>query len=57
MQQFDVGMGGPGYSGSLKVVGGTFGVVIDARGRPLQFSEDPYRHYEDFKKWVWMLNG
>ena len=31
---FDVGMG-PGRGGSLKVVGGTLGVVIDGRGRPL----------------------
>jgi hypothetical protein len=53
----DIGMG-PGKGGSLKrVVGGVLGVVIDARGRPLQLSEDTARRQELFRKWLWNLGG
>lgn len=40
LQRFDVGMG-PGLGGSLEVVGGVMGVIIDGRGRPLTYSHDP----------------
>ena len=40
LQRFDVGMG-PGLGGSLQVVGGVMGVIIDGRGRPLVYSSDP----------------
>jgi hypothetical protein len=43
LHRFDVGMGGPGRGGSVKVVGGLLGVVIDARGRPLRLPGDPAR--------------
>ncbi len=35
LHKYDVGMGGLGRGGSLRVVGGALGVIIDARGRPL----------------------
>jgi hypothetical protein len=57
LHRFDVGMGGPGRSGKLGVHGGIIGVVIDARGRPLQFPENPERRYEAMKKWLWTLGG
>lgn len=53
----DIGMG-PGKGGSLqRVVGGALGVVIDARGRPLQLSRDAARRQELLRKWLWTLGG
>ena len=57
LHRADVGMGGPGRGGSVKVVGGTLGVVIDARGRPLRLPEDVGRRRELYKKWIWTLGG
>jgi hypothetical protein len=57
LHRFDVGMGGPGHSGSVKVIGGSLGVVIDARGRPLRLPGDPARRSDMHKKWVWTLGG
>ena len=55
LQRFDIGMGGPGRGGSLRVIGGALGVVIDARGRPLRLPEDDARRFEILKKWQWVL--
>jgi hypothetical protein len=57
LHRFDVGMGGPGRSGKLGVHGGALGVVIDARGRPLNLPDQPARRFELFKKWLWALGG
>jgi hypothetical protein len=57
LHRFDVGMGGPGNSGSVKVMGGVLGVVIDARGRPLSLHTDPARRRELHKKWLWMVGS
>ncbi|NLN70909.1 MAG: hypothetical protein GX142_09045, partial [Chloroflexi bacterium] len=38
-RQVDIGFGGPGQGGRVKVVGGVLGLVIDARGRPLQLPD------------------
>jgi hypothetical protein len=57
LHRFDVGMGGPGHSGSVKVIGGSLGVVIDARGRPLRLPADPVRRSDMHKRWLWTLGG
>jgi hypothetical protein len=57
LHRFDVGMGAPGRGGGLRVMGGTFGVIIDARGRPLSLPDDCSRRQELFKKWLWTLGG
>lgn len=57
LHRADVGMGGPGRGGSVRVVGGILGVVIDARGRPILIPKDPARRQELFKKWLWTLGG
>ena len=54
---FDVGMGAPGRGGNLKVTGGIFGVIIDARGRPLRLPEQPNKRLELMNKWLWNLGG
>jgi hypothetical protein len=55
LHKYDVGMGGAGRGGSLRVVGGVLGVIIDARGRPLSLPEDHARRREMIGKWRWTL--
>jgi hypothetical protein len=57
LHRADVGMGGPGRGGNVRVVGGALGVIIDGRGRPLRLPEDSGRRRELFKKWIWTLGG
>jgi hypothetical protein len=49
---FDVGFGGQGKAGALRVAGGALGVIIDARGRPLELSNDPAERQELNLKWL-----
>lgn len=49
---FDVGFGGPGRAGALRVAGGVLGIVVDARGRPLELPSDPGRRRELNQKWL-----
>lgn len=51
LHRFDIGMGGPGRGGSLRVVGGAMGLVIDARGRPLQLPSDPAARRQVLIQW------
>jgi len=55
LHRFDIGMGGPGKGGGVRVVGGELGVVIDARGRPLRLPSDPASRQEMIKKWITIL--
>ncbi len=48
---------GPGRGGELPVSGTVFGVVFDARGRPLSLPTDGGRRREWIKKWLWTLGG
>ncbi len=52
----DIGAG-PGRHISRKVVGSALGIVLDGRGRPLTFMDDPVRRRERIKKWLWTLGG
>jgi len=56
LHRTDVGFG-PGRSGDILVSGTQVGVVIDARGRPLQLSIENGRRRELHKKWIWTLGG
>ncbi len=51
LHRFDVGMGGPGKAGKVNAVGGAFGIIIDARGRPLQFSLDQEKNRKRNEVW------
>ncbi len=57
LNRYDVGLGGPGRSGSVNVVGGDLGIVIDARGRPLQLARENARRKDSIKKWLWTLGS
>jgi hypothetical protein len=56
LSRADAGLG-PGRSGTVSVTGGALGVVIDARGRPLQLPSDPVRRRELIKKWYYTVGG
>jgi hypothetical protein len=51
----DVGFGGPGIGGRLKVTGGVLGLVVDARGRPLPDEEE--QRVALMQRWLWTLGG
>lgn len=57
LHRADVGMGGPGIGGNVRVMGGALGVVIDARGRPLRLPADLGRRREMIRRWNWVLGG
>ena len=48
---FDIGPG-PGKSVELAYKGGTVGLIVDARGRPLEFSDDPERQRNRVDDWL-----
>jgi len=52
LHRFDIGMGGPGRGGSVKVVGGALGVIIDARGRPLVLPSESKLRREAIQRWL-----
>ncbi len=56
LNRADAGLGS-GRSGTVAVTGGALGVVIDARGRPLQLPSDPVRRRELIKKWYYTVGG
>lgn len=49
---FDVGFGGPGKAGALRIAGGAVGLIIDARGRPLDLAQDPAVRLELNDQWL-----
>jgi hypothetical protein len=53
----NIGMKRPGVGGSINVVGGSLGTVIDARGRPIVLPNDITRRRELVRKWLWTLGG
>ncbi|MCJ7512680.1 MAG: glutamate mutase L [Anaerolineales bacterium] len=54
---FDVGFGGPGKAGTLRVFGSSLGLVVDARGRPLPLPRDPERRRDLNHKWLWDIGA
>jgi hypothetical protein len=56
LRRADAGLGA-GKSGTVPVTGGALGVVIDARGRPLQLPADPVRRRELMKRWSYTVGG
>jgi hypothetical protein len=57
LHRFDIGMGGPGRGGRLRMVGGVLGLIVDARGRPISLHSDISRRQELFNKWLWTLGN
>lgn len=57
LQRFDIGMGGPGIGGKLKVRGGAQGVVFDGRGRPISLPAGNQERCETLTRWQNSLKG
>jgi hypothetical protein len=53
----DAGLGMAGRSGTLRVAGGTLGVIIDARGRPLVLPDDLGQTIEMNQRWLWEIGA
>lgn len=53
----DVGFGGPGKAGALKVIGGAVGLIVDARGRPLSLPKDAGLRREWIARWLHELGA
>ena len=49
---FDVGVGQPGQSATAEAEGGTIGIVIDARGRPLPIPDDGEDRRQRMQAWL-----
>lgn len=56
LRRADAGLGA-GRSGTVTVTGGALGVVIDARGRPLNLPADAVRRRELMKRWSHAVGG
>ena len=52
---FDVGEGG-GKSMELEVTGGVVGIIVDARGRPLQIPQDGDQRTRKLQEWAAVLD-
>jgi hypothetical protein len=48
----DIGLGGPGRGGKRRVRGGKLGLIIDARGRPIQTVDDPDARRRQLRRWL-----
>jgi hypothetical protein len=48
---------GPGKGTSIQVVGGLFGLVVDARGRPLDIPDDAAKRRNLLLKWQSAFKG
>ncbi len=55
LQRSIIGLGGPGRGTSRRVSGGPFGIVVDARGRPLRLPASPERRREQLQRWHFAL--
>jgi hypothetical protein len=53
----DLGLGGKGRGGKLKVTGGLLGVVIDARGRPVRLPANDDARIETLAQWAGVMGG
>ncbi len=51
LHRFDIGMGGAGRGGELNIKGGQLGIIVDARGRPLQLPAKPGQRRQMLRKW------
>jgi hypothetical protein len=54
---FEVGFGGPGRAGAVRVSGGAVGVILDGRGRPLDLTRDGGRWRDLVQKWLWDIGA
>jgi hypothetical protein len=51
--RFDVGLGKKGRGGTTEVEGGSVGIIVDARGRPLSLPGHKERARKKIQEWMW----
>lgn len=51
-RRFDVGLGEPGRGVTAEAEGGVLGLIIDARGRPIELSTDPVGRRQLMQEWL-----
>lgn len=56
LRRFDVGAG-PGRKKKVTVHGGSVGLIIDARGRPVRLPEDDTERRGLIRQWLWDVGG
>lgn len=49
---FDIGLGRKGFGGRARVRGGTLGIIVDTRGRPLSLPQIPLLRRERLHHWL-----
>jgi hypothetical protein len=57
LRGFDVGWGARGKGLPLQVNGGTLGIIIDARGRPLPLPPDGEERRTKMQTWLWDMGS
>ncbi|MEN6478746.1 MAG: glutamate mutase L [Anaerolineales bacterium] len=50
--RLDLGLGEPGRPAQARIQGGRLGLIIDARGRPLQLPSAPQQRAESQQRWI-----
>jgi hypothetical protein len=55
-RRIDVGFG-LGHAGKVKASGGLVGLIVDARGRPLQLPQDADARRRILNRWLWDVGG
>ena len=55
-RRFDIGVG-PGRSWRRRVYGGSVGLIVDARGRPIRFPADKAERENKVQQWLWDMGG
>jgi uncharacterized protein (TIGR01319 family) len=53
---FDIGRG-PGKSVKVQYRGGTVGLIVDARGRPLELADKPEAQRQRMESWLWEMTS
>ncbi len=56
-RRFDVGLGGPGKGGKRRGRGGLVGLIVDARGRPLELPGEAEAQQAQNQQWLWDVGG
>jgi hypothetical protein len=55
-RKFDIGFG-PGQEKTVTLHGGEVGLVVDARGRPLEVEREGLARHELVRQWLWDVGG
>jgi hypothetical protein len=55
-RRIDIGQG-PGKEQRIRVEGGAVGLVIDARGRPIELPDDEAKRHKLLRQWIWDVGG